>query len=113
MNMRQTNLRTHKEREIRPPPGPRPPKDPLLPTGPMVIITVGAGQPGQMITIPDPNNPGSKINVFVPPAAKPGSKMAVPIPQKGESIHAVQMKQKRHDEKEKTGKWSTGGKVVA
>merc|ERR1712072_886337 len=78
-----------------------------------VIITVGTGQAGQMITVPDPNNPGSKINVFVPPGAKPGSKMAVPIPQKGESIQAVQEKQKKHDEKKKDGKWSTGGKVAA
>merc|ERR1711904_160373 len=111
--MRQRSLKTRKEREIRPPPGPRPPKHALLPTGPMVIITVGTGQPGQMITVPDPNNPGSTINVFVPPGAKPGSKMAVPIPQKGESIEAVQEKQKKHDETKKKGKWSTGAKVAA
>merc|ERR1719263_400354 len=111
--MRQKNLKTHKERQIRPPPGPRPPKHALLPTGPMVIITVGTGQPGQMITVPDPNNPGSKINVFVPPGAKPGSKMAVPIPLKGESIQAVYEKQKKHDEKREDGKWSTGGKMAA
>merc|ERR1719353_89477 len=103
---------THKEREIRPPPGPRPPKHALLPTGPMVIITVGTGQPGQMITVPDPNNPGQKINVYVPPGAKPGSKMAVPLPGKGETVQAVQEKQKMHDEKKKAG-WSTGGKVAA
>lgn len=112
-NMRQKNLKTRKEREIRPPPGPRPPKHALLPAGPMVVITVRAGQAGQMITVPDPNNPGSKINVFVPAGAKPGSKMAVPIPQKGESIQVVQEKQKKHDEKKKDGKWSTGGKVAA
>merc|ERR1719506_602549 len=80
----------------------------------MVIITVGKGQAGQMITVLDPNNPGSKMNVFVPPGARPGSKMAVPIPQKGESIQAVQARQKKHDDgKKKDGKWSTGAKVAA
>jgi len=113
--MRQKNLKTDKERNIRPPPGPRPPKQALLPTGPMVITTVGAGQSGQMITVPCPNNPGNNINVFVPPAAKPGSKMAVPIPSKGESVEEVQKKQRKHDEETGTKgqKWSTGGKVAA
>merc|ERR1712232_1315720 len=112
--MRQRNLKTNKDREIRPPLGPRPPRHALLPAGPMIIITVGKGQAGQMITVPDPNNPGSKINVFVPPGAKPGSKMAVPIPQKGESIQTVQARQKKHDDgKKKDGKWSTGARVAA
>merc|ERR1712232_224480 len=97
-DMIQRNLRTHREREIRPPlSGPKPPKNPLLPAGPTTIITVGPGQPGQMITVPDPNNPGTMINVFVPPGAKVGSKMAVSLPAKGEDIQSVQEKQKKHD----------------
>jgi len=107
----QKNLQTGKERQIRPPPGPKPPKSPLLPAGPMTIITIGTGQPGKMITVPDPNNPGQKIDVYVPPGAKPGSKMAVPLPGKGETVQAVQEKQKIHDDQKKG--WSTGGKVAA
>jgi len=113
--MTQHNQNTGKDRKIRPPPGPKPPKNPLLPRGPMVILTVREGQAGNNISVPDPNNPGKSVNVFVPPHARPGQKMAVPIPAKGESVSAVQEKQKKHDaEKKKSGgKWSTGGKVAA
>merc|ERR1712232_1098762 len=108
----QTNVDTGKSREIRQPYGfPPPPKGSILPTGPMVVVKVLAGQPGQMTTVPDPNNPGRQINVFVPPQAKVGSKMAIPIPKKGESVAEVQEKQKKHAEKQK-GQWSTGGKIA-
>jgi hypothetical protein len=108
--MTQMNLASKKVREIRPPPGFKPPRQALLPSGPMTVITVRTGQPGQCIQIPNPNNPGEKVNVYVPPHAKPGSKMAVPLPAKGESVQAVQEKQKAH---EKSGGWSTGGKIAA
>jgi len=83
----------------------------------MTVITVGTGQPGTVIIVNDPNNPGQKIDVFVPPTAKAGQKMAVPIPGKGETVQSVQAKQKKHDEekaeKAKAGGWSTGAKVAA
>mmetsp|Transcript_43461 Transcript_43461/g.68846 ORF Transcript_43461/g.68846 Transcript_43461/m.68846 type:complete len:303 (+) Transcript_43461:110-1018(+) len=114
-NWKQINESTGKTRDIRRPYGfPPPPKASILPTGPMVVVKVKAGQPGQMITVPDPNNPGQSINVFVPPTAKVGSKMAVPVPKKGESVSDVQAKQKKHQEEQKaSGKWSTGGKIAA
>jgi hypothetical protein len=96
--MHQINVLTGKEREIRPPPGMDQPSHALLPTGPILMVTVRAGQPGQTIAICDPNNLGSQINVFVPSIAAPGSKIAVPLPETGESIQAVQAKQKKHDE---------------
>jgi len=111
--MRQKNLNTKKERSIRPPPGPRPPKHALLPTGPMTVVTVADGQQGGVMTVPDPNNPGQTINVHVPPGATPGSKMAVPLPAKGETVQAVQEKQKKHDEQKKKKGWSAGAKVAA
>lgn len=114
--MIQINKDTRKERQIRPPClGPRPPAKPLLPEGPMIILSVKAGQPGTMINVPDPNNPGSNIQVYVPPHAKPGSKMAIPIPAKGESVDAVQKKQEKHDAAigTKSSKWSSGAKVAA
>jgi len=112
-SMKQNNLNTGKDRNIRPPPGPKPPKHPLLPIGPMAIVTVRPGQAGTMISVLDPNNKGNTINVFVPLGAKPGQKMAVPIPQKGESVQVVQKKQKKHDETQKKVGWSTGAKVAA
>lgn len=112
--MIQINKKSGKERHIRPPPGLKPPTQELLPAGPMTIITVGTGQPGTTITVPDPNNPGQKIPVHVPPTAKVGQKMAVPIPAKGETVDVVQKKQKKHDdEKAKAGGWSTGAKMAA
>lgn len=110
--MHQKNLSTKKERSIRPPPGPRPPKHALLPTGPMTVVTVADGQQGGVMAVPDPNNPGHTINVHVPARAKPGSKMAVPLPAKGEDIQAVQEKQRKHEEEKKKKGWSTGAKVA-
>lgn len=111
--MAQINKGSKKERKIRPPMGPRPPKKPLLPKGPMIIITVGTGQPGTVIHVKDPNNPGQNVQVFVPSHAKPGQKLAVPIPAKGETVDRVQRKQEQHDKDHgtKTG-WSTGGAVA-
>mmetsp|Transcript_3475 Transcript_3475/g.5780 ORF Transcript_3475/g.5780 Transcript_3475/m.5780 type:complete len:642 (-) Transcript_3475:104-2029(-) len=111
--MLQQNVVTGKYREIRRPRHfPPRPKSSILPIGPMVFVQIKAGQPGTMITLPDPNNAGQKINVFVPPAARVGSKMAIPIPRKGESVAEVQEKQKKHAEETK-GKWSTTGKIAA
>merc|ERR1719291_514131 len=93
---RQTNLGTKKVREIRPPRNMPQPASPLLPAGPMVVITVKRGQAGKEIEIDDPNNKGKKIKVNVPPGAKAGQKMAVPVPEVGESVAAVAEKQKKH-----------------
>jgi len=113
--MLQINKSTNKERRIRPPCGPRPPRKPLLPTGPMIIITVRAGQAGTMISIKDPNNLGQSVRVFVPAHAKPGQKLAVPVPRKGEAVEEVQKKQRKHDDEHgtKSSEWSTGAKVAA
>jgi len=101
--MIQKNLGTKKVREIRPPYGMTAPKQALLPKGSMVVLTVKKGQAGQTIEIPDPNNPGKKVQVNVPKGARPGSKMAVPVPEKGEEIEKVQERQKSH---------STGAKIA-
>jgi hypothetical protein len=101
--MKQINLGTNKEREIRPPPGFKPPKEALLPVGPMTVLTVKPGQAGTTVEIPDPNNKGKTIQVNVPSGAKPGQKMAVPLPQPGESIQDCQKKQKEY---------STGAKLA-
>jgi len=102
-SMKQVNLGSGKEREIRQPPGFKPPASPLLPSGPMTVITVAKGQAGTTIEIPDPNKKGSKIQVNVPTGAKPGQKMAVPLPEPGQSVEDVQKKQKAH---------STGAKLA-
>lgn len=116
--MVQINKDTRKERKIRPPRGgPKPPAKPILPKGPMVIIAVKPGQPGTIIQVPNPNNPGSTVPVLVPPHAKPGSRMAVPLPAKGESTEALKAKQEEHDKEHGTktspSSWTTGGKLVA
>merc|ERR1719291_806497 len=93
---RQTNLGTKKVREIRPPRNMPQPASPLLPAGPMVVITVKRGQAGKEIEIDDPNNKGRKVKVNVPPGAKAGQKMAVPVPEVGESVAAVAERQEKH-----------------
>merc|ERR1719356_1397673 len=94
--MKQINLGTNKERDIRAPPNLSPPASPLLPAGPMIVITVKKGQAGKEIEIPDPNNKGKTMKVNVPPRAKAGQKMAVPIPALGESVESVAKKQQEH-----------------
>jgi hypothetical protein len=113
--MLQINKETGKGRPIRKPHKfPDMPTSSLLPTGPMVVISVKKGQPGTCIQVPDINNPGQFVPVYVPPGAKVGSKMAVPMPAKGQTVAQVQDKQKKYDEqKKKSGQWSTGGKVAA
>jgi hypothetical protein len=113
--MEQINHLTGKGRPIREPYGfPKRPQTSLLPTGPMVVITIKRDQIGQCIQVPDPNNPGQQVPVYVPKDAKPGSKMAVPMPGKGEKVEQVQKKQKQYeDDAKKSGKWSTGAKVGA
>merc|ERR1719230_2261240 len=69
--MIQKNENSRKVRSIRPPIGWRAPGKPLLPRGPVVITTVGTGQPGSVITVKDPNNPGQMVQVHVPAHAKP------------------------------------------
>jgi hypothetical protein len=101
--MAQKNLGTKKEREIRPPRGFKAPKNPLLPPGPMTVLTVRPGQPGTTIELPDPQNKGNTIQVNVPSGAKPGQKMAVPLPEPGSTVQEVQKKQKEH---------STGAKLA-
>jgi len=113
--MLQINRKTDKQRSIRPPRGPKPPSKPLLPKGPMILLVVGTGQPGTIISVNDPNNPERPIQVFVPAHAKPGQKMAVPIPAKGEDLDAVAKRQQEHDKEygTKGQAWTTGGKVAA
>jgi len=91
--MIQINLDTGKERQIRPPPGMKAPKNPVLPAGPMIVLTVKAGQPGTVIKIDDPNNAGQQVEVAVPKNAKVGSKLAIPLPAKGETAADVVKKQ--------------------
>lgn len=101
--MKQINLGTNKEREIRPPPGFKPPKQALLPVGPMTVLTVKPGQAGKTVEIPDPNSKGKTIQVNVPSGAKPGQKMAVPLPEPGQKIEDCVEKQKGY---------STGAKLA-
>jgi len=101
-NMSQKNLGSGKARKIRPPYGMTQPKDPLLPPGVIIVVKVPES-PGPSMEIGDPNNPGHKITVAIPPGAQPGARMAVPVPDKGEPVEEVVKRQQG---------WSTGAKVA-
>jgi len=96
IDMEQRNLISDQRRRIRPPEGLDSPQEPLLPPGPMVVVCVQAEQAGMLIEISDPNNPGKRLQVNVPPVAKPGQKIAVPVPEAGQDVQAVQEKQNVH-----------------
>jgi hypothetical protein len=110
--MKQKNLGTGKERSIRPPLGFKRPKEPLLPGGPMTVLTVKAGQAGKTVEVPDPNNKGKMIKVNVPTGAKVGQKMAVPLPEAGESASALADKQRKHGVAKKIATGTAGVAVV-
>lgn len=99
----QKNLKTGKQREIRPPSKMTAPTRPLLPTGPMVVCKIPDPVP-QSMEIADPNNPGKKLLVAVPPKATPGMRLAVPVPDKGENVQEVVKRQQQ---------WSKGSKMAA
>jgi len=102
-DMKQINEGSGKSRDIRPPHRMKPPAAPLLPLGPMVVITVRQESPGTTITISDPNNVGQEIRVRVPENSKNGQKMVVPVPELGETVEQLHHKQQE---------WSTGTKVA-
>lgn len=103
-SMKQVNLGTGKVREMRPPMGMRPPQEPLLPSGPVVILTVAPGTSGSTIEISDPQNKGRMVKVNVPQKAKAGQKMAVPMPEKDETVEQVAAKQQT---------WNAGKELAA
>jgi len=102
--MKQKNIKSSQQRDIRPPRGLTKPPSPILPPGSTVIISVPEGSAGKTIEIDDPNNKGQKISVNVPAGARKGQKMAVPIPEKGQTVQDVCKKQQG---------WSTGAKTAA
>jgi hypothetical protein len=111
--MTQKNLGTGKARQIRPPLGFKAPSAPLLPTGPMTVLTVRPGQAGTTVTIDDPNNKGKTIQVNAPSGAKAGQKMAVPLPEPGKNAADVQQKQKSHSAAKKIALGTAGVATVA
>jgi len=116
--MVQKNLKTGKERDIRPPHKWKAPEKPLTAGGPTFCITVPPGAPGTTIQVPHPKEKGQFIAVNVPPTAKVGQAMLVPIPSgPPAALPAADVKgeykpEAPKDEKEKK-KWSTGAKVAA
>jgi len=116
--MKQKNVGTNKEREIRPPYKWKAPTEAITKPGPTFCITVPPGAPGTTIQVPNPKDKKTFIAVNVPAGAKVGQAMLVPIPDgppaalpasevKGDYVPVAPT-----DEKEKK-KWSTGAKVAA
>jgi len=116
--MKQKNLGTGKERQIRPPHKWKAPSAPITKPGPTTCITVPPGSPGTTIQVPNPKDKKTFIAVNVPATAKVGQAMLIPIPEgppaelpaseiKGDFVPVA-----HKDEKEKK-KWSTGATVAA
>jgi len=119
-NMIQTNLQTHKEREMRPPHKWKAPVAPIIEAGPTTCIKVPPGAPGTTINVPHPKDKTKFISVSVPATARPGQPMMVPVPPlEGASTvpplspptpeEAVAAAAAKPDKKG----WSTAGKVAA
>jgi len=116
--MKQVNVNTGKERDIRPPHKWKPPSKPIVPPGQTTVVNVPAGAPGSVIQVPYPGMPGKFINVNVPPRAKPGQAMLVPVPPPDQAVDkssgaAPAAADAGAAEEKKSGGWSTGAKVAA
>jgi len=80
MRMKQMNIESAKERDIRPPHRMKPPSQPVVPSGPVITIKVPPRSPGTVIKVPHPRNKSQMIRVQVPKSARVGQTMIVPVP---------------------------------
>lgn len=78
--MKQKNVESGKERDIRAPYGMKPPGKPIVPSGPTMVVKVPPGGPGTVIQVPHPKNKSLNIAVEVPKTARVGAAMIVPVP---------------------------------
>lgn len=78
--MKQKNVESGKERDIRAPYGMKPPGKPIVPSGPTMVVKVPPGGPGTVIQVPHPKNKSMSIAVEVPKTARVGAAMIVPVP---------------------------------
>jgi len=89
--MTQTNLSTHKHREIRPPynlRGKRP-AAPLIPKGQTMLVKVPPGSmPGQLMQINHPR--GGHFHCEIPIGAQPNATMMVPVPEQATMVTSQQ-----------------------
>jgi len=124
--MKQINLDTKKEREIRPPHRWSAPAKPVVPAGPTMTIVVPPESPGKAIHVPHPKDKGRMIIVNVPARARIGQAMLVPVPQvedcpvlgsvhKGDKAEVVgaPLGDATGKKVAKKGGWTTGTKVAA
>jgi len=78
-NMTQKNMKSEKEREIRPPHKWKAPERPIVPAGPTFCVKVPPGAPGTTIQVPNPKKKDESVSVNVPASAKVGAAMLVPV----------------------------------
>lgn len=78
--MKQKNVESGKERDIRAPHKMKPPGKPIVPSGPTMVVKVPPGGPGTIIAVPHPKNKAMQIAVEVPKTARVGAAMIVPVP---------------------------------
>lgn len=78
--MKQINVESGKERDLRAPYKMKPPSTPIVPSGPTMVVKVPPGGPGTVIQVPHPQNKSLNIAVEVPKTAKVGKAMIVPVP---------------------------------
>jgi hypothetical protein len=84
--MKQQNVGTGKERQIRPPHGWKAPTKPIVPAGPTMTVRVPPKSAGTTIHVPHPKFAGQFIAVEVPKNAREGQAMMVPVPMKKQQL---------------------------
>lgn len=80
IRMKQKNLQSARERDIRPPHNMKPPSKPLIPSGPTLVVKVPPCSAGTVIQVPHPSDKSQMICVKIPGRARVGQSMIVPVP---------------------------------
>jgi hypothetical protein len=80
IRMKQKNLESARERDIRPPHKLKPPSKPVVPSGPTMIVKIPPHAAGSVIQVPHPSDKSQMICVEVPKKARVGQAMIVPVP---------------------------------
>lgn len=85
VRMKQKNIESGRERDIRPPHKMKPPSKPLVPSGPVMVVKVPPCSAGKIIQVPHPQDKSQMISVQIPNRAHVGQAMTVPVPPLGKS----------------------------
>lgn len=116
--MKQLNVESGRQRDIREPYGWKQPSKPLVPPGKTMTIRVPEGRVGKAVKVPHPEDKSVLFTVTIPSKAKVGQEILVSVPSLEDARAGMEAGDAAAvaaagDPSKKAGGWSTGAKVGA